>query len=131
MSRVVIAANPLHGHLTPVLAVASDLVARGHEVVVYTGTRFEDRVLAPGARFRALPADVDWDDRSLDTHFPARAALPAGPAMAAFDIQHIFVGPVPSQFDGLRALLEEFPADVVIGEQTFCAAIALGLSAPP
>jgi MGT family glycosyltransferase len=130
MSTVVIAANPLHGHVTPLLSIARDLVARGHEVVVYTGARFEQRALATGARFRALPPDVDWDDRNLDEHFPGRAAVPPGPAQIAYDIQHTFVAPIPSQLRGLRALLAEFPADVVMSEQTFLTAIALSLATP-
>lgn len=130
MSKVVIAANPFHGHVAPLLSIARDLVARGHEVVVYTGARFEERALATGARFRALPPDVDFDDRNIDAYFPAVAAVPPGPAREALAVHQIFVAPVPSQLRGLRALLDEFPADVVMSEQTFVTAVALALAAP-
>ena len=131
MSKVVLAANPLHGHVSPVLSIARDLVARGHELVVYTGARFETPVLATGARFWALPHDVDFDDRNLDAYFPDRAAVPPGPAREVLSIQQTFVAPVPSQLRGLRALLDEFPADVIMYEQTFITAFAFALATPP
>lgn len=131
MTKVILAAVPFQGHVAPVLTVAADLVGRGHEVVVYTGSQFEQRALATGARFHAIPAEADFDDRNLDAHFPARAALPAGPAQIAFDLKEIFLGRVPAQLRGLRALLAEFPADVVIGEVSFQSTQVLHLATPP
>lgn len=49
MTLIVAAASPFHGHVQPVLTVASDLVRRRHEVVVLTGSRFaEDGVMSAG-----------------------------------------------------------------------------------
>ncbi|MEV1320920.1 nucleotide disphospho-sugar-binding domain-containing protein [Micromonospora arborensis] len=61
MAKVVVGATPFQGHVSPILTVATDLVRRGHEVVVYTGSRFEERALAIGARFQALPPEADLD----------------------------------------------------------------------
>ncbi|MEV4498111.1 nucleotide disphospho-sugar-binding domain-containing protein [Micromonospora arborensis] len=119
MAKVVVGATPFQGHVSPVLTVAADLVRRGHEVVVYTGSRFEERALAIGARFQALPPEADLDDRNLDTLFPARATLPPGPAQLSFDFENFFLGQLPAQVRGLRALLTTFPADVVLGELGF------------
>ncbi|MEH1166869.1 nucleotide disphospho-sugar-binding domain-containing protein [Micromonospora sp. CPCC 205539] len=117
--------------MSPVLTVAADLVRRGHEVMVYTGSRFEERVRAIGARFRALPPAADLDDRRLDVLFPVRATLPPGPAQLSFDFEHFFLGQLPAQVQGLRALLAEFPADVVLGELGFWSIPVLHLSTPP
>lgn len=125
MSKVILAANPLTGHVIPVLNVAKDLVRRGHEVVVYTGSRFEQRALRVGARFRSLPRRADYDDRNLNASFPARAAVPPGPEQLGFDLAELFVGIVPAALRGLEELLAESPADVVIAEQSFFATIPL------
>ncbi|MFC4018105.1 nucleotide disphospho-sugar-binding domain-containing protein [Micromonospora sp. GCM10011542] len=117
--------------MSPVLTVAADLVRRGHEVVVYTGARFEERALAIGARFQALPAEADLDDRRLDALFPVRATVPPGPAQLSFDFEHFFLGQLPAQVRGLRALLATFPADVVLGELGFWSIPVLSLSAAP
>ncbi|MBM0231921.1 hypothetical protein JNW91_08655 [Micromonospora sp. STR1_7] len=131
MAKVIVGATPFQGHVSPVLTVAADLVRRGHEVVVYTGSRFEERALAIGARFRALPPEADLDDRRLDALFPVRATLPPGPAQLSFDFENFFLGQLPAQVRGLRALLATFPADVVIGELGFWSIPVLGLSAAP
>ncbi|MFC0505189.1 glycosyltransferase [Micromonospora costi] len=131
MAKVIVGATPFQGHVNPVLTVAADLVDRGHEVVVYTGSRFEERALAIGARFQALPPEADLDDRKLDTRFPVRATLPPGPAQLSFDFENFFLGHLPAQARGLRALLETFPADVVLGELGFWSIPLLGLSAAP
>ncbi|MGK5739861.1 glycosyltransferase [Micromonospora sp. URMC 103] len=131
MARVVAAAIPFQGHVSPVLTVAADLVRRGHDVVVYTGSRFAGRARATGARFRALPPEIDLDDRELDTHFPLRATLPPGPAQLSFDFTNIFLGHLPEQVRGLRELLADFPADVVIGDLGFLSIPVLDLSAAP
>ncbi|MEK8105902.1 hypothetical protein NKG94_13495 [Micromonospora sp. M12] len=96
--------------------MAADLVRRGHEVVAYTGSRFEEHALAIGARFQALPPEADLDDRRLDILYPVRATLPPGPAQLSFDFETFFLGQLPAQVQGLRALLTGFPADVVLGE---------------
>ncbi|RAO34224.1 3-alpha-mycarosylerythronolide B desosaminyl tra nsferase [Micromonospora saelicesensis] len=131
MAKVIVGATPFQGHVSPVLTVAADLVGRGHEVVVYTGSRFEERALAIGARFRALPPEADLDDRMLDTVFPARATLPPGPAQLSFDFENFFLGHLPAQLQGLLALLAEFPADVVLGELGFWSIPVLSLAMAP
>ncbi|MEU8299651.1 hypothetical protein AB0C04_20525 [Micromonospora sp. NPDC048909] len=100
-------------------------------MVVYTGSRFEERALAIGARFQALPPEADLDDRKLDTCFPVRATLPPGPAQLSFDFEHFFLGQLPAQVRAPRALLAKFPADVVLGELGFWSIPVLSLSTAP
>ena len=49
MARFMVTAMPFSGHVTPALAVAEALVARGHHVRFYTGAAFRERVEATGA----------------------------------------------------------------------------------
>ncbi|MEU1160258.1 glycosyltransferase [Streptomyces sp. NPDC005921] len=132
MALIIAAATPFHGHVQPVLTVAADLVRRGHEVVVLTGSRFAEDVRAAGAQHVALPPAADFDDRRLELYFPDRAAFPTGPAQLDYDMKHVFGDPTAAQYRALRTLLaRRFPASVVIGDPLFLGTTALTLSAPP
>ena len=63
MVSVIIAAVPIHGHVTPLLAVARHLVDRGDRVRFVTGARFAETVRSTGAEHVALPTEADYDDR--------------------------------------------------------------------
>ncbi len=51
MARFLIAVWPVRGHLHPNLAVANELLARGHAVAVYTGEKMRPLVEGEGYRF--------------------------------------------------------------------------------
>ncbi|MFG2963347.1 hypothetical protein ACGFZS_08670 [Streptomyces sp. NPDC048288] len=87
MALIIAAATPFHGHVQPVVTVAADLVRRGHEVVVLTGSRFAEDVRAAGALHVALPPAADFDDRRLELYFPDRAAFPTGPAQLDYNMK--------------------------------------------
>ncbi len=94
-------------------------VAEGHEVVGLSATVLRSRVEAIGATFRPFPgaADVDW--RDMAGAFPEFKALPPGPAMTTFYLERVFADPIRAQHDGLREVLRDFPADVVIADNLF------------
>ncbi|MEO3927725.1 hypothetical protein ABGB07_28230, partial [Micromonosporaceae bacterium B7E4] len=73
MSSILIAAVPIHGHVTPLLAVARHYAERGDRVRFVTGSRFARAVEATGAEHLALPAEADFDDRQdWNQTFPER-----------------------------------------------------------
>jgi UDP:flavonoid glycosyltransferase YjiC (YdhE family) len=126
MSSILITSVPIHGHVTPLLAVATDLVAHGHRVRFMTGARFAEKVAATGATYLPLPPSADYDDTDFDASFPDRAGL-KGIASLRFDVEHIFLGPMPDQLAAVdRALLEE-QADVILTEPLFTASAALAM----
>jgi MGT family glycosyltransferase len=108
------------------------LVARGHEVRFYTGARFRERIEATGARWEPMREAPDLDDRDLNATLPAREKL-TGLAGLRHDIKHVFIDPVPGQMADLRAILREFPADVILADTGFAGANMLHLrgEAPP
>ncbi|MGE2735294.1 glycosyltransferase [Mycolicibacterium vaccae] len=125
MTSILIACVPIHGHVTPLLAVARHLVDRGDDVRFLTGSRFADAVTATGARHLALTGDADYDDRvDPDVRFPQRAAL-SGAKAIAFDIEHMFVEPVPLQVDAVLSAHAAQPVDVLLVDPTFVAAAFL------
>ena len=42
---------PFHGHINPTLPLVQELVRRGDEVTYFAGPRFEEKILATGARY--------------------------------------------------------------------------------
>ena len=55
MARFMLTAMPFTGHVTPLRAVAEPRwSSRGHDVRVYTGGAFRDRVESTGAQARAV-----------------------------------------------------------------------------
>jgi UDP:flavonoid glycosyltransferase YjiC (YdhE family) len=51
MARILVATVPVIGHIVPILPLARELVARGHEVRWYSGRKHAARIEATGARF--------------------------------------------------------------------------------
>jgi MGT family glycosyltransferase len=125
MSSIIIASVPIHGHVTPLLAVARHLVGRGDRVRFITGARFAGAVTATGATHVPLPDAADFDDREdLNERFPARAALKGVKALA-FDVEHVFVRPARPQYDAVMAAHAAEPADAVLVDPAFAGAAFL------
>jgi UDP:flavonoid glycosyltransferase YjiC (YdhE family) len=123
--RIILASQPIAGHVNPVLAAARILVAAGHDIVMTTGSHFRDVVEASGARFKPLPPGADLDLTDIDTLWPERKALPPGPAQLAFDLKHVFIDPLRAQYAALDALLRETDADLVMADTLFMGLLPL------
>lgn len=123
MSSILICSTPVHGHVTPLLAVTRTLVAAGHDVRFLTGERYRDAVESAGAQYLPLPAAADYDDRSMDAAFPGRVGL-KGPAGIRYDMIEIFLKPMPAQVAALRQALTA-PTDLVMTESMFTGILAL------
>ncbi|MCM3613549.1 hypothetical protein M3672_03750 [Microbacterium enclense] len=95
MVTVLLASNPIHGHVGPILQVAAHLVRSGHRVAVLTGTRFRERVASIGAEFRALGGVADYDDRRPDLYLPEREKY-RGLKQAQYDIARSSSSPSPT-----------------------------------
>jgi UDP:flavonoid glycosyltransferase YjiC (YdhE family) len=119
MASIIIAAVPIHGHVTPLLTVARHFTGRGDRVRFLTGARFADVVAATGAQHVPLPAEADYDDRQdWDQVFPERVGL-KGPKAIAFDLEHVFVLPGRAHHDAVMALHEEEPANALLTDPAF------------
>ncbi|GAA2239940.1 glycosyltransferase [Rarobacter faecitabidus] len=114
----------MHGHISPLLVVASALVEAGNDVRFLTGTRYREAVEATGARWVGLPVDADYDDSDVDAAFPGRVGR-RGVAAAKWDLRHIFLAPAESQLRAVDALLGDEPADIVLTETMFLGAMLM------
>jgi UDP:flavonoid glycosyltransferase YjiC (YdhE family) len=126
MSSVLLCSTPVHGHVAPLLGVASHLAATGHRVRFLTGARFRDAVERTGAEFVPLPAEADFDDTALDRQFAERSDH-KGLDQLRYDLREIFLRPMAHQLAAVDAALAAEPADAVLAEMLFTAAAALAL----
>lgn len=124
MLSVLLASTPVHGHVTPLLAVGQALIAAGDRVRFLTGARYRAQVEAIGAEFVPLPAESDFDDSDIDAAFPGRRGL-RGPAGIRFDMIEIFLKPASAQLRALRAAMASEPTDAVLAESMFAGAALL------
>ncbi len=114
MLSIIIATVPIHGHVTPLLAVAEYFAERGDRVRFITGARFAGVVEATGAQHIPLPAVADFDDRQdWEQVFPQRAGLRGAKAIA-FDLENVFVRPGRAQHDAIMSAHATEPADAVL-----------------
>lgn len=125
MLNILIATYPLAGHVGPLRPIARELVARGHHVRWYTGSKFASTAREVGAEFKPMSPDLDRDERPLDEAFPERAKL-RGLAKVRWDVKNIFVGPVARQVEEIQKLLVEHPADLIVGDAGMLGAKFIG-----
>jgi len=128
MAKILIATVPMLGHVNPALSIAKELLARGHDVAWYTGRRYRDAIERIGVEFWPWMEANDYDDRDFDGQFPARKAL-EGVAKARFDMQHLFIEPMPGQYRDLKAILQLFRADVLLSDPAFLGVVPLAMEA--
>jgi UDP:flavonoid glycosyltransferase YjiC (YdhE family) len=124
MTSVLICSTPVHGHVTPLLAVAEHLVAAGHRVRFLTGARYLDAVRATGAEPIGLPSSADFDDSDIDAAFPGRRGR-TGVAGVRWDLRQIFLEPARAQLAAVDSALAEEHTDVVLAEAMFFGAMLL------
>lgn len=128
MPDILIASSPPVGHIAPLLNVAAGLVARGDRVTVLTSARHAGKIRAIGAVPRPLPHGADYDDTALDADLPGRAQT-SGIARINFDVERVFVRPLPYQFSALQDLLARQRFDAVLTDAFFLGTLPLLLDA--
>ena len=133
--KVLIPSTPATGHLNPLLAITRILLAEGHEVAFLTGTAFRARIESSGAKFFGLPASADFDLREILSVVPELKTVPPGIQWLRVACERIFADAIPAQHQGLQQSLQDFSADVIVGDDMFFGVLPmlLGLRAerPP
>ncbi|MBR0784870.1 glycosyltransferase [Bradyrhizobium iriomotense] len=114
--KILIASTPATGHLNPMLAITQVLVAEGHEVAFMTGTAFRARVEASGVKFFPLPEGADFDPNDVFALVPELKSIPPGLEWFRVALERIFVDAIPAQHQGLLQALQQFPADIIVGD---------------
>jgi MGT family glycosyltransferase len=116
--KILITSTPTTGHLNPLLAVGRILIAEGHEVAFLSGSALRSRIEDIGAKFHAFPEGADFDLRDFASVAPELKSIQPGPDWLRVVMERIFVDTVPAQHKGLQQVLQDFPADIIIGDDT-------------
>jgi MGT family glycosyltransferase len=122
MPHFLMSIAPSAGHVAPSLRIARKLTERGHKVVLMTGRLYREKVESTGARFHALPDEIDPGEREIYDFYPQMREL-TGLAQIKFTIKHMFLDTCPRLIEEVDAVLADFPADVLVGD---AAAFAIG-----
>ncbi|MGN8246794.1 glycosyltransferase [Cellulomonas soli] len=121
MSRILVTLSPLAGHVRPALPVIRALADAGHDVLVYTGSKFADAVADAGGTAALMVRGRDIDDAHLDAWSQAQGAPSTGLRRLQWDVRHVFLDPVPDYVDDLTDLVASFAPHVVLAESAFLA----------
>lgn len=124
MSRILVTVMPFAGHVAPVGAVVSELIARGHDVVVYTGSRYTSRFEKLGARSIPWIHAPDFDEHDLQATFPEVGRR--GPRGLIANVEFVFIRSGVGQVHDILAEYERQPFDLIVGD---IMSIGAGLSA--
>lgn len=112
--KVMVTVVPMAGHVGPVSGLVAELVRRGHDVRVYTGSRYRQRFGALGARFVPWSAAQEYDENDLGASWPMarHAGLRRGIAL----VREGFIGTAPDQVRDLIEELDREPTDVLVAD---------------
>ena len=113
MSKIIMLIEPADGHFNPFIPIIKSLVARGHEIVCITGSRFKQKVELLDAHFSPLPAQWDPGEQEAYDFFP-ELKNKKGLAQIKFYLKHIMYDQVPDVLASLQAVMQGFSADVVL-----------------
>src|SRR6266481_5479847 len=117
--KILIASTPATGHLNPLLAIGRILMAEGHEIVGLSGSALRERIEGIGAEFHPFPAGADFDLGDITAVVPELKNIPPGPEWLCVAMERVFVDSIPAQHGGLKQVLRDSPADVIIGDDMF------------
>jgi UDP:flavonoid glycosyltransferase YjiC (YdhE family) len=129
--KVLVASTPLLGHINPMLAVARMFLTNGHDVLFQTGSVYREHVERRGIPFRPLLGSADYDGRDIDAAFPDRKHLKPGPEAFRYTLERVFIDRIRPQYEGLCAILKDWPADAVLADNTFFGTLPMLLGAAP
>jgi UDP:flavonoid glycosyltransferase YjiC (YdhE family) len=120
MTRVIMAAIPVPGHVNPLRPIAAHLVAQGHEVVFVTGTTMRDAVEATGATFHPLKGAANYDGRDVYRCFPHLTQAEPGVPQIEVYISEVLAGPMKDQHETIQDVLAQRPDTPTVAMHDLC-----------
>ncbi len=123
MARLLVATVPLTGHVQPMALLVRELVARGHEVTWYAGTKFAATIARTGAQFAAMRSARDYDDADIEAAFPALRGQ-RGLARVKRQLRELFIAPMADGKRDLEELARAIMPDAIIADSAHLGAAA-------
>ncbi|MGC5172318.1 glycosyltransferase [Microbacterium sp. DT81.1] len=116
MARFLISVMPFTGHVAPLSAVAAELVRRGHDVRVYTGSAFRGRIEAVGGTLVPWRAAPEFDENNVSATFP-RLVGKKGLSQLLINMEDLFINTAPKQNEDLDVEWARQPWDVMVSDE--------------
>ena len=115
VAEILLLSVPVFGHVKPMLAIARELVRRGHRVRWLAGAAFRERVEGTGASFCAFEDGFDYSRPDLvPDHLQADRDRLRGLAKLRFDLATFFIGPSEGFCRDLLRLHDQTSADLLV-----------------
>lgn len=115
MAEILLLSVPVFGHVKPMLAIARELVRRGHRVRWLSGAAFRERVEGTGATFCGFVEGFDYSRSELvPVRLQAARDRLSGLAKLRFDLATFFIEPCEGFCRDLLRLHREAPADMLV-----------------
>jgi MGT family glycosyltransferase len=113
--KILLASTPGTGHLNPMLAIGGFLIDAGHDVAILTTSTSRNRVERIGAKFYSLFGAADRNPRDLVSGDVLKN-IPPGLQWLRVAMERVFVDTIPDQHASLERALQDFRADVIVGD---------------
>ena len=91
----------------PLRSIAKLLIARGYEVTFVSATQFRPALEEVGCDYVPLEGYGDFYEGDFERLFPERFELPQGPVQLAYDIEHVFMKVIPSQYAAMQKAIRK------------------------
>jgi MGT family glycosyltransferase len=128
--KILIACSPFIGHINPMFAIGRMLASEGHHVAGLSASTMRGPIEASGATFYPFPKAIDRDYRDMVAVFPEYKNITPGLEMSRFYLERVFIDAIPAQDEGLRRVLGEFSADLILADNFFYGAFPMLLGEP-
>ncbi len=128
MAHYLVAANPLPGHVLPMLQIGADLRRRGASVTMLTSADHRDAVTARGMRLQPLARDGVLTPPSTGRWLPG---LVRRSVIGRQEMRSVFIAPLAAQYAALRRVLEHSRVDAVLVDLAFTGVLPLLLGGRP
>ena len=115
MARFLFVPVPVAGHVAPTLALVRGVVARGHEVTVYTSARYRTAVKRAGATHAPFHRATDVELERLNELFPDRPSK-AGIRQGLWDMKKFVVDAAEERLVDLEPIVDSMLPHAVVAD---------------
>jgi UDP:flavonoid glycosyltransferase YjiC (YdhE family) len=116
MARILVASMPFAGHVGVLAPIATELSRRGHEIIAYTGAKYQGRFTASeqaGATWLPWSAAPDFDDADPAATIP-QVGDGKGLRGGRANVEHLLFGTGAAQAEDILAEAARKPFDLLV-----------------
>ncbi|WP_300462902.1 nucleotide disphospho-sugar-binding domain-containing protein [Desulfobacula sp.] len=126
MSKYLITCYPIAGHLHPNIALAQELVSRGHEVAVYSGDNAKKTLASVELKHFYYHKKMNEIINSVLLPLPSKDTVTSDISTDRFPLLHLkqinkklqrwFIETIPYQVDDITQIIDEWSPDAIVSD---------------